>query len=68
MRCVSQVSQASIYAKAGELSDLHTPSTLSRSLDLMHVAAALLCKARLFLSTDIRQRKVAQAEGLKVKP
>jgi hypothetical protein len=65
---MTQVSQAAIYAKAGELSDRHTQSILTRSLDLMHVAAALLCKARLFLSTDTRQRKVAQAEGLVMKP
>jgi hypothetical protein len=65
---LAHVSQAAIYAKAGELSDRHTPTHLSRSLDLMHVAAALLCKVRLFLSTDVRQRKVAQAEGLAVKP
>jgi hypothetical protein len=41
---------------------------LTRSLDLMHVAAALLCKARVFLSTDTRQRAAAKAEGLEVKP
>jgi len=34
----------------------------------MHVAAALLLKAEMFLSFDERQRKVAKAEGLKVKP
>lgn len=65
---VVQVSQAAIYTKACELSDSHTPAILARSLDLMHVAAAMLCKARLFLSTDARQRKVAEAEGLTVKP
>lgn len=62
------VSQAEIYAKAGELSDRYTPKFLTRSLDLMHVATALLCKARVFLSTDTRQRKAAKAEGLKVLP
>ena len=65
---VSDVSQAEIYAKAGELSDRHTPEILTRSLDLMHVATALLCKARVFLSTDTRQRKAAKAEGMEVKP
>jgi hypothetical protein len=40
----------------------------TRSLDLMHVATALLSKARVFLSTDIRQRKAAKAEGLTVMP
>jgi predicted nucleic acid-binding protein len=62
------VSQTQIYAKAGDLSDRYTPEILTRSLDLMHVAAALLCKARVFLSTDTRQRKAAKAEGLKVLP
>ena len=38
------------------------------SLDLMHVATALLCQARRFLSTDTRQREAAQAEGLEVMP
>jgi hypothetical protein len=65
---MAQVSQAAIYTKAGELSDRHTPDCHARSLDLMHVATALLCKVRLFLSTDVRQCKVAQAEGLIVKP
>lgn len=65
---VAQISQASIYARAEELSDRHTPTHFTRSLDLMHVAAALLCKASVFLSTDARQKKVAEAEGLKVRP
>jgi len=35
-------SQSSIYAKAQELSNKHTPAVATRSLDLMHLAAALL--------------------------
>lgn len=65
---MAEASQSEIYAKAGELSDRHTPAIGTRSLDLMHVATALLCKARRFLSTDTRQREAAQAEGLEVKP
>jgi predicted nucleic acid-binding protein len=65
---MADVSQADIYAKARELSDRHTPAMRTRSLDLMHIAAALLCKARVFLSTDTRQRTAAKAEGLEVKP
>ncbi|MFZ4778432.1 MAG: type II toxin-antitoxin system VapC family toxin [Terrimicrobiaceae bacterium] len=65
---MADVSQTDIYAKARELSDRHTPAMLTRSLDLMHVAVALLCKSRVFLSTDTRQRAAAQAEGLEVKP
>jgi predicted nucleic acid-binding protein len=61
-------SQASIYAKAQELSNKHTPTTATRSLDLMHLAAALLTEARTFLTFDKRQAKAASAEGLVVKP
>lgn len=61
-------SQSSIYAKALELSNKHTPTTATRSLDLMHLAAAILSGARTFLTFDKRQGKVATAEGLVVKP
>ena len=61
-------SQSSIYAKAQELSYKHTPSVATRSLDLMHLAAALVSGARTFLTFDQRQAKVAFAEGLLVKP
>ena len=61
-------SQTSIYAKAQELSNKHTPTTATRSLDLMHLAAALLTEARTFLTFDKRQAKVASTEGLVVKP
>jgi predicted nucleic acid-binding protein len=62
------VSQSSIYAKAQELSNTHTPATATRSLDLMHLAAALLSGARTFLTFDKRQAKAATTEGLLVKP
>jgi len=65
---MAEESQARIYAKASELSDRHTPEILNRSVDLMYVAAALLCVARLFLSTDTRQSKTAKAERMAVKP
>jgi predicted nucleic acid-binding protein len=61
-------SQISIYAKAQELSNKHTPTTATRSLDLMHLAAALLTEARTFLTFDKRQAKAASTEGLVVKP
>ena len=65
---MADVSQVEIYAKARELSDRHTQSFMTRSLDLMHVATALLVKAHFFLSTDTRQRKAAKAEGMEVRP
>lgn len=61
-------SQSSIYAKARELSDKHTPAIATQSLDLMHLAAALLSGARNFLTFDKRQAKAALAEGMAVKP
>lgn len=63
-----EASQSSIYAKAQELSNKHTPTIATRSLDLMHLAAALLSAARTFLTFDKRQAKAAAAEGLLVKP
>ena len=61
-------SQSSIYSKAQELSNKHTPEVATRSLDLMHLAAALLSEALTFLTFDKRQAKAASAEGLVVKP
>lgn len=61
-------SQSAIYVKAVELSNKHTPTIATRSLDLMHLAAALLSEARTFLTFDKRQAKAATAAGLVVKP
>lgn len=50
------------------LSDRYTPTLGTRSLDLLHVAAALVLETKEFFSFDDRQRKAAAGEGLKVKP
>jgi predicted nucleic acid-binding protein len=52
--------------QATELSNLHTKDVGSRSLDIIHCAAAMGCKAAEFLSTDLRQCKLAQLAGLNV--
>jgi predicted nucleic acid-binding protein len=57
-----------LHEKARQLSDRHTPALGTRSLDLLHVAAALNLKAKVFFSFDERQRQAAAREGLKVKP
>jgi predicted nucleic acid-binding protein len=62
------VPASGLFAKSIELADRHSASLGTRSLDLIHVAAALLLKAETFLSFDERQRKAAKAERLKVKP
>ena len=57
-----------LYTKARQLSDRHTPTLGTRSLDLLHIAAALVLGATDFFSFDDRQRKGAASEGMKVKP
>ena len=51
--------------RAAELSQTHTPTLGTRSLDVLHVAFALELKLRHFLTFDERQRKLAAAAGLK---
>ncbi len=55
-----------LHRKARELSDQYTPKLATRSLDLLHVAAALLLNTKLFLSFDERQREAARGEGLRI--
>jgi predicted nucleic acid-binding protein len=54
--------------KAEQLSADHAERIGSRTADTLHVAAALLAGARQFLSFDKRQRQLAKAGGLDVKP
>ena len=46
----------------------HAATEGQRTIDLLHVALAFECGAKTFLSFDTRQRKLAKAAGLKVKP
>ena len=57
-----------LHNLARQLSDRHTPTLGTRSLDLLHIAAALILEVKEFFSFDDRQRKAAASEGLKVKP
>lgn len=59
---------SALFTKTAELADRHSSRLGTRSLDLMHVAAALLLDSEIFFSFDERQRKAAKAEGLKIKP
>jgi predicted nucleic acid-binding protein len=54
-----------LFTQAGELSRLYAAKHLTRSLDLLHVAAAHAAKCRTFVSADDRQLAVAKASGLK---
>jgi predicted nucleic acid-binding protein len=57
-----------VFRRADELSEKHAATEGQRTVDLLHVALALESGAKIFLSFDARQRKLAKAAGLKVKP
>ena len=56
----------SVFATARELSEAYTSKLLTRSLDLLHLAAARATECGVFASADDRQLAVAKAVGLKV--
>jgi len=49
-----------------DLSQSHTKTTGSRSLDILHVASALAIKAKRFLTLDKRQSALADLAGLTI--
>lgn len=51
---------------ADEIGERHTVELGVRTLDLLHVAAALSVKATIFLTCDQRQLSLARAVGLRV--
>jgi predicted nucleic acid-binding protein len=57
-----------IFRTAAQLASRHTPSIGSRSLDILHVAAAKKLAAAEFFSFDERQKALGQLLGLTVKP
>ena len=57
-----------ILRRADELSERHREKDGQRTLDLLHVATSLELCASFFLSFDKRQRRLALAAGLQVKP
>jgi predicted nucleic acid-binding protein len=59
---------AMILDEAKKLSAKYTTQGGYRSFDILHVAASLHLGAREFLSFDANQRKLAKAEGLKIRP
>jgi predicted nucleic acid-binding protein len=52
---------------ATEIARVHVAHTGTRTLDTLHVAAALELKAERFWTFDDRQAKLAKAVGLKLK-
>jgi predicted nucleic acid-binding protein len=53
-----------VFARASALSAVHAARLLCRSLDVLHVAAALELGCAHFVSGDDRQLALASAEGL----
>ena len=53
-----------VFAEAAELSRLYSVKLLTRSLDLLHVAAARAARCNTFVSADDRQLALAKVSGL----
>jgi predicted nucleic acid-binding protein len=57
-----------VFRLAEDLSRRHTSGHGHRGFDVLHVATALLLRAKEFLTFDANQRRLATAEKLTVKP
>jgi len=55
-----------IFQEATKLAEQFSGTVGCRSLDILHCAAAKLLAAGEFISTDLRQKKLAMAMGLNV--
>lgn len=62
------VEWTNVFRQADELSEKYAVAEGQRVIDLLHVAIAIELGAKIFVSFDKRQRKLALAAGLKVKP
>lgn len=59
---------ATVFIRTVALSAKHSSTLGTRTMDILHVAAALESGCRKFISFDERQRKIAAKEGFKVIP
>jgi predicted nucleic acid-binding protein len=64
----TQPVSAMVFDSAKRISLKYTAGIGSRSLDVLHVAAALAMSAEVLLSFDDNQRKLAKAAGLRAAP
>jgi predicted nucleic acid-binding protein len=55
---------ADVIDEAKKLSATHTLAGGHRGFDILHVASALMVKAKQFLTFDGNQKKLSEAEGL----
>lgn len=56
----------SAFERAKQIARRQTPRLGTRTLDVLHVASALVLQADTFFTFDARQAKLAAAEGLRV--
>ena len=61
-----QLNWSDIWNKSLELSRKHTSTNGSRSLDILHIASALVLKFNRFVTLDNRQADLAKKAGLKI--
>ena len=59
---------ARLVPEAEALAMHHTPTIGTRSLDVLHVSAALVMGATEFCTFDARQGKLAQLAGMQLRP
>lgn len=62
----ADVSWRAALRLAEDMSRKYTPALACRTLDIVHVASAVTLQRRYFLTFDLRQRKLAQAAGLRL--
>jgi predicted nucleic acid-binding protein len=55
-----------LFERAMQMTRRRTPQLGTRTLDLLHVASALKLQAERFYTFDLKQEKLARAEGLAV--
>jgi len=57
---------SAVFDRAKRLAEKHTLHLGTRTLDVLHVASALVLKADTFYTLDVNQGKLAKAEGMAV--
>ena len=62
------IDAAHVHREAERLSATYTRANGHRALDILHVGTALVLKAEELLTFDANQKRLAVAEGLKVRP
>jgi predicted nucleic acid-binding protein len=55
------------FARAKQIAQSQTPNLGNRALDVLHVASALVLRARTFYTFDSKQTMLASALGLRVR-